>query len=71
MKIIRNIFDDWLTICAGIILVLIIAMVTFNLVSKLPIEHPLFGVLDYSLVPILFVAGGIIFLMAIVKYLRR
>ncbi len=71
MKLFRSIFDDWLTRVAAIILIIIIALVLFNVYSTLPLSHPLFGVLDYSLVPVLFVAGGVIFILAIFKYLRR
>jgi hypothetical protein len=71
MKLLRDIFDDWLTIGAGIILVLIIVLVIFNVYSGLPEQYPLFGVLDYTLVPVLFVAGGIIFVLAIFKYFRQ
>ena len=71
MKLLRNIFDDKLTIAAGIILALIVILVIFNVYSGLPEQYPLFGVLDYTLVPVLFVAGGIIFILAIFKYFRQ
>ncbi|MBI2831569.1 MAG: hypothetical protein HYX79_04855 [Chloroflexi bacterium] len=68
MKYFREIFDDKLTKAAGIILLLIIGLVTFNSVSDLPEEYPLFGVLNFSLVPVLFIAGGIVFVLAILKF---
>lgn len=71
MNVLRNIFDDWLTRAAGIILVLLIALVLFNILSDLPERHPLFGMIDFMFVPILFVAGGIVFILAILKYIRR
>lgn len=70
MKYFREIFDDWLTRAAGVIFLLIIGLVIFNSVSDLPEKYPLFGVLNYSLVPILFIAGGIVFLLAILKEIK-
>ncbi len=55
---------------AGIVFVLIVALVIFNNYSTLPEKHPLFGVLNFSLVPILFVAGGVIFVLTILRELR-
>ncbi len=67
MKYLREIFDDWLTRAAGINFVLIVALVIFNVYSELPENYPLFGVLNFSMVPILFIAGGIIFVLAILR----
>jgi len=67
VKVIKEIFDDRLTKAAGIILLLVVALVVFNTFSNLTLTHPLFGVLLYTLVPILFIAGGIIFVLAILK----
>ena len=65
MKYIREIFDDWLTIAAGIVFVLIVALVIFNVFSDLPEKYPIFGVFNFSMVPILFIVGGVIFILAI------
>lgn len=67
MKYLREIFDDWLTRAAGINFVLIVALVIFNVFSDLPEKYPLFGVFNFSMVPILFVAGGVIFVLAILR----
>ena len=67
MKYLREIFDDWLTRAAGIIFVLIVALVIFNTVSDLPEKYPLFGVFNFSMVPVLFIAGGVVFVLAILK----
>ena len=67
MKYLCEIFDDWLTRAAGINFVLIVALVIFNVYSDLPEQYPLFGVFNFSMVPILFVAGGIIFVLAILR----
>jgi hypothetical protein len=71
LKLFREIFDDWLVKAAGVILVLLIVLVIFNTFSGLPERYPLFGVLEYMMVPILFVAGGIVFILAILKYIKR
>ncbi len=67
MRFIRDIFDDNLTRAAGIVFVLIFALVIFNIYSSLPMQFPLFGVFNFSMVPILFIAGGIIFVLAILR----
>jgi len=67
LKYLREIFDDWLTRAAGIVFVLIVALVVFNIFSDLPEKYPLFGVFNFSMVPILFIAGGIIFVFAILR----
>ena len=67
MKYLREIFDDWLTRAAGIVFVLIVALVIFNIFSDLPEKYPLFGVFNFSMVPILFIVGGVIFILAILR----
>ncbi len=67
MKLLREIFDDWLMRAAGIVFVLIVALVIFNMFSDLPEQYPLFGVFNFSMVPVLFVVGGIIFVLAITR----
>ena len=67
MKYLREIFDDWVIRAAGIVFVLIVALVIFNVFSDLPERYPLFGVFNFSMVPILFIVGGIIFILAILR----
>ena len=67
MRHLREIFDDWLTRAAGIVFILIVALVIFNVLSDLPEKYPLFGVLNFSMVPVLFIVGGIIFIFAILR----
>ena len=67
MRVIREIFDDRLTRAAGVVFVLIVALVIFNVFSDLPQDYPLFGVINFSMVPVLFVVGGIIFILAILR----
>ncbi len=64
---IRDIFDDWLTRAAGIVFMLIGALVIFNIFSDLPEKYPLFGAINFSMVPVLFIVGGIIFILAILR----
>ena len=70
MKYLREVFDDWLTRTAGVVLLLIIGAVIFNTVSDLPARYPLFGVFNFSMVPILFIAGGVIFVLAILREIK-
>jgi hypothetical protein len=67
VRLLRDIFDDWLTRAAGIIFLLIVALIVFNIKSNLPERFPLFGVVDYFFVFAFFVAGGIIFIWAILR----
>ncbi len=67
MRYLSEIFDDWLIRAAGVVFILIVALVIFNIFSDLPREYPLFGALNFSMVPILFIAGGVIFVLAILR----
>ena len=67
MKFLREIFDDWLMRAAAVNFVLIVALVIFNIFSNLPEKYPLFGVFNFTMVPVLFITGGIIFVLAILK----
>ena len=61
----REVFDDWLTRAAGLILVLIVGVLLFNTVSDLPTRFPLLGMVTFTMEPMLFVVGGVIFVLAI------
>ena len=67
----HEIFDDRLTRAAGIVFLLIVALVIFNIYSDLPEQYPLFGVFNFSMVPVLFIVGGVIFVLAILKFSGR
>ena len=49
LKRLREIFDDRLTRGAGVVFVLIVTTVIFNIVSDLPEKYPLFGVFNFNL----------------------
>ena len=70
MDYLKGILDDWLTRAAAFVFLLIIGLVVFNHLSDLPEQHPLFGVFLFLMVPILFVAGGIVFVLAIWRLSR-
>jgi len=67
LRYFREIFNDWPTRAAGIIFILIVGLVLFNILSELPEKYPLFGVFNFSMVPILFIIGGIVFVLAILR----
>ncbi len=71
MRRLQAIFSDRLMKAAGVIFLLIIIFVIFNFVSSLPLRYPSLGVFTYMMVPILFVLGGIVFIMAIIKIARQ
>ena len=52
---------------AAVNFVLIVALVIFNIFSDLPEKYPLFGVFNFTMVPVLFITGGIIFVLAILR----
>jgi hypothetical protein len=66
--LLRRIFDDGLTRSAAVIWVLIVALVVFNFGSSIPEQYPLFGVFDFLMVPVLFIAGGVVFVLAILRF---
>ena len=70
MRYLRGIFDDWLSRAAGLIFVLVWAVVVFTHFSDLPQQHPLFGVFVFILVPVLFVIGGIVFIVAMLRMMK-
>jgi hypothetical protein len=61
----KEVFDNRITMAAGIVFVLILAMVIFNTTSHLQLRYPIFGVFSYGAVVVLFIAGGIIFFWAL------
>jgi hypothetical protein len=63
----RDIFEDRITQAAGVVFLLILVMVIFNTVSSLPERVPLFGVFSYGAVLVLFILGGIIFVLALLR----
>ena len=65
MRHIRGIFDDRLTKAGGVVLVLMIGVLAFNTFSDLPFRFPMLGMMSFTLEPILFVIGGVIFVFAI------
>ncbi len=71
MNIVFGIFDDWLTRVAGIVFVLIIAVVIFDMNIDIAEAHPLLGTLVFLIVPVLFVVGGVIFVLAILRFSRQ
>lgn len=71
LKLLGEIFDDWLTRAAGLICLVIVAVVIFNMHSNLAEQYPLLGTLVFALVPVSFIAGGIIFVVAILKFSRQ
>ena len=71
IKHVLEVFDDWYTRAAGIIFILIVALVIFNMTSGLYQAHPLLGLFAFSLVPILFLVGGVIFILAIMQQGKR
>ena len=64
-KLLRDVFDDWLTRIAGVLLVLIIAVLAFNTFSNLTTRFPILGMISFTAEPVLFIVGGVIFVLAI------
>ena len=51
-----------------VVLVLTAALVIFVSVSELPIEKPFVGIILFSFLPLLFVFGAIVFILAILRH---
>ena len=71
VRILGEVFDDWLTRAAGIVCILIVVIVIYNMRSELSETYPLLGALIFAMVPVLFIAGGVIFVLAILKFSRQ
>lgn len=67
----KAIFSDRLMKAAGAIFLLIVIFDIFNFASPLPFTFPQLGVFTFLMVPILFILGGIVFIMAIIKIARQ
>ncbi|MFC1872362.1 hypothetical protein ACFLYV_01370 [Chloroflexota bacterium] len=67
MKILKDIFNDKITIAAGIAFCLIVVLVLFTAYSHLPEQYPLFGFVIFLTIPVIFVIGGLIFAVAILR----
>jgi len=62
---VRYVLKERLALLAGILVILTAAVVAFSLASDLPEEKPLLGVILFALLPVLAVAGAVIFYLAI------
>ena len=51
---------------AVVLVVLMICFFLFNLVSNIPKQKPVIGVITFAMIPILFIAGAVNFLFIIV-----
>jgi hypothetical protein len=67
MRFLAIIRGDWRMKAAVILVVLMAAVLIFNLVSGLPNEKPLVGVFTYGLIPLLFILGALNFILVVVK----
>ena len=64
-----EIFNDWVTRVAGIVLALLLGMLAFNILFvHFQEKYPFLQLISLVMVLILIIAGGIIFFIAIVKY---
>jgi len=64
-----TLFKRDLLVRAGLVILLLTAiLVVFVLQSELPLEYPLFGIALYSLLPLLFVVGAIVFIITLLRH---
>jgi len=59
---------DRLVQAGFVVLVLTAALVLFVSYSRFPLERPLMGLMLYSTLPILWVVGAIVFILAILRH---
>ncbi len=70
LREIKEVFDDGLTLAAAILFLLVIALVLVNTYSGVSDSHPLVGVILFAMVPILFIVGGVVFMLALWRLVR-
>lgn len=58
-------YKNRLVLVAILLVLLTSGLVAFVVLSELPAERPLLGVVAYSLIPLFFAAGAIIFYLAL------
>jgi TRAP-type C4-dicarboxylate transport system permease small subunit len=71
LKQVLEMFDDWLTRAVGIVFILIVGIVVFNMRSSLAETRPFLAAVIYGMVPVLFIVGGVIYVLAILKLSRQ
>lgn len=61
----RSWYRNRLVIVATMLVLLTAGLVAFVAISELPVENPLLGVFVFSLIPLFFAGGAIIFYLAL------
>lgn len=67
MRFLQVVKDDWRMRVAVILVSMMVALYIFNLVSNIPRQIPIIGIFTYALVPALFIAGAINFVLVVVN----
>jgi len=56
---------------AVVLVLLMLCLFLFNLVSDIPKQNPIIGVFTFAMIPILFIAGAVNFILIIVSSRER
>ena len=56
---------------AVVLVLLMLCLFLFNLVSDIPKQNPIIGVFTFAMIPILFIAGAVNFVLIIVSSRER
>ena len=67
MRFLQVVKDDWRMRVAVILVTMMVTLYIFNLVSNIPRQIPIIGIFTYGLVPALFIAGAINFVLVIIN----
>ena len=67
----RNLLRDKLVLTGLVLVLATAAMIVFVISSALPVDRPFVGIVTYSLLPVFFVAGAIVFYLAVHRESQR
>lgn len=67
----RDLLRDKLVLVGVVLVLATAAMIVFIISSALPVDRPLVGIVTYSLLPVFFVAGAIVFYLVVHRESQR
>ncbi len=69
LRFVSNVFDDWVTRAAGLVLVMLLGTLAFNIFFvHFQMQYPFLMLISLVMALVFVIAGGILFFIAIVKY---
>ena len=69
LRFVSEIFDDWVTRIAGLVLMMLLGTLAFNIFFvHFQMQYPFIMLISLVMALVFVIAGGILFFIAIVKY---